>query len=486
MCFFLDNAAGAIYNPNDFRVTKSVQLFRLRVSEMNLSAANRESSKKLRLFTLLVILPVVFLLLFKCGYAGGKWYNYYENGVKYMKQGKYQRAINEFRSAISLEFEDTKRMRTYGMHFIEYYPHRYLAEAYYYLGDLENAKKEVDLSLAFQSSKEAKKLQSQIHGGEPPPVKVSPEQAKLAEQEQLVLAQERQKLEQEKELLAEKEREEREKALKELEDREKKLTEREARLQKTPYYLYMISDLPAGALTYDPSKVTQVGSRLSIAVLKFSFSGAGRDLSDDILNELITRLYNLGGRFNIMEREKYDKIVKEQLRGQAGQIDEATAAKAGKLIGVDAVLTGNITVGDDGSLKTWGRLVNTETGKLVTAQDAYASTSDLNGIRTASRDLAVKIYNDLPLVEGYVIDVEGDNIILDLGADKHMKRDMQCVLYRDGKEVKHPISGELRYVNKIYLGEVVLTQIQERSSLSNLIITGEKAKISIGDKVVVK
>jgi len=187
-----------------------------------------------------------------------------------------------------------------------------------------------------------------------------------------------------------------------------------------------------------------------------------------------------------MEREKYDKIVKEQLRGQAGQIDEATAAKAGKLIGVDAVLTGSITVGEDGSLKIWGRLVNTETGKLVTAQDAYASSCDLNGIRTASRELAVKVYNDLPLVEGYVIDVEGSDIILDLGADKHMKKDMQCVLYRDGKEVKHPISGEVTYVNKIYLGEVVLTQVQERASVSKLIVTEEKSEISVGDKVVVK
>jgi len=453
---------------------------------MNLSVRNRTFPKKLNLPALVVILPVVFLLLFKCGYAGGKWYNYYENGVKYMEKGKYQRAINEFKSAISLEFADKKRMRTYGMHFIKYYPHRYLAEAYYYLGDLENAEKEVDLSLAFQSSKEAKKLQSKIHGGEAPPVEVSPEEVRLKEQEQLALAEERQKLEQEKELLAEKERKERERALKEIEDRERKLAEKEAQLKKTPYHLYMVSDLPAGALTYDPTKVTQVGSRLSIAVLKFSCSSPGRDLSDDILNELITRLYNLGGRFNIMEREKYDKIVKEQLRGQAGQIDEATAAKAGKLIGVDAVLTGSITVGEDGSLKIWGRLVNTETGKLVTAQDAYASSCDLNGIRTASRELAVKVYNDLPLVEGYVIDVEGSDIILDLGADKHMKKDMQCVLYRDGKEVKHPISGEVTYVNKIYLGEVVLTQVQERASVSKLIVTEEKSEISVGDKVVVK
>ncbi|MFQ5868911.1 MAG: CsgG/HfaB family protein [Candidatus Zixiibacteriota bacterium] len=452
---------------------------------MNLSAANRESSKKLRLFTLLVILPVVFLLLFKCGYAGGKWYNYYENGVKYMKQGKYQRAINEFKSAISLEFADKKRMRTYGMHFIKYYPHRYLAEAYYYLGDLESAKKEVDLSLAFQSSKEAKKLQSKILGGEAPPLEVSPEEAKLREQEQLALAQERQRLEKEKELLAEKEREEREKALKELEDRERKLAEREAKLEEAPFYLYMTSDLPTGALTYDPGKVAQVGSRLSIAVLKFSFSGPGRDLSDDILNELITRLYSLR-RFDILEREKYDKVVQEQLRGQAGQIDEATAAQAGKLMGVDAALTGSIAIGEDGSLKIWGRLVNTETGKLVTAQDAYASASDLTGIRTASTDLAVKIYNDLPLVEGYVMDVEGDNLVLDLGSEKHMKRDMQCVVYREGEDIKHPISGEILDKKKIYLGEVVLTQVQERSSLSNLIIKEEKSKISVGDKVVVK
>jgi hypothetical protein len=446
------------------------------------------------LLSILAVLSLVFLLLAGSALAGGKWYNYYENGKKYMKEGKYLRAIHEFQSAISLEFEEKDRMRTYGMHFIKYYPHRYLAEAYYYLGDLENARKEIDISVAFQSSKEGTKLQQKIYGGEPPPAQLSPEEMKRKEQEELALAEERRKLEEEKqkfeeekERLAEKDRKEREKTLRELKEREERLADKEAKLRKTsPFYVYQTGDLPAGALTYDPAAVAQVGSRLSIAILKFSFSGPGRDLSEDILNELITRLYSLKGRFNIMEREKYDKVLREQMRGMTGQIDEATAAKAGKMIGVDAVLTGSITEGEDGSLKVWGRLINTETGQVVTAHDAFASACDVHGVRIAATELAVKVYNDLPLVEGYVMDVEGNNIILDLGADKHMKKDMQCVVFREGEDIKHPISGEVLGKKREYLGEVVLTQVQERSSVSTLIIAEKNAEVSVGDKVVVK
>ncbi|PJA27314.1 MAG: hypothetical protein CO189_07505, partial [candidate division Zixibacteria bacterium CG_4_9_14_3_um_filter_46_8] len=95
--------------------------------------------------------------------------------------------------------------------------------------------------------------------------------------------------------------------------------------------------------------------------------------------------------------------------------------------------------------------------------------------------------NDLPLVEGYVINIEpNETILLDLGRDKHMKPDMQCVVYREGEKIKHPITGEIAYVKKIYLGEAVLTQIQETSSEATVIIKGEGEKIGVGDKVVIK
>ena len=415
--------------------------------------------------------------------AASKWYQYYEKGLEYHKNGQWQRALYEFKASASLEFEEHEKKRTYGMHFVKYFPHRYMADCYYNLGDSQNASQELELSLAFQPSKEGNDLKAKIGAGpalvtQTPPI-VAPSFDDKKHQEEM------EKLQKEKDALAkmkEDERAQQEKKIAQLEEKLRK--EQENRKDK---YYSTYDKVPTGALTYDPNKVTQVGSRLSVAVMKFSHSGEARDASDDVLNELVTSLYSLGGRFNIIEREKMEKIVEEQMRSQSGLIDEKTAIKAGKVAGVDAVLVGNISTSADGSVKIWGRLINTETGKLITAQDAYTPSASLDDISRACLDLSVKIYNDLPLVEGYVINIEpNETILLDLGRDKHMKPDMQCVVYREGEKIKHPITGEIAYVKKIYLGEAVLTQIQETSSEATVIIKGEGEKIGVGDKVVIK
>jgi tetratricopeptide (TPR) repeat protein len=438
----------------------------------------------------IILLSVCFILsLVSHAFASQKWYQYYQNGEEYFKKGQWQRAINEFKAAVSLEFEEQKRKRTYGMHFTPYFPHRYMAECYFNLGDVENAKKEIDLSLAFQSSKQGEVLQRRLYSGEAP---VAPEQtyispAKPSEPTKAELEYEKElnQLLKEKESVEHKRVEEREKADKRIKELEEQLA-REREKRKSSYQP-TYGQLPAGALTYDPNMVSQVGSRLSIAVMKFSFSGGGRDISGDVLNELITNLYLMGGRFSIIEREKVEKIVEEQMRAQAGQIDEKTAVQAGKVIGVDAVLVGSIGISGDGSAKIWARLINTETGQLITAQDCFAASTALSDVGNACMELSIKIYNDLPLVEGYVINVEpGDMILLDLGAEKRMKPDMQCVIYREGEKIKHPITGEIVYVKKTYLGEAVFTQVQQTSAMAKVFLKEKNEKIEVGDRVVVK
>ena len=61
--------------------------------------------------------------------------------------------------------------------------------------------------------------------------------------------------------------------------------------------------------------------------------------------------------------------------------------------------------------------------------------------------------------EDYLINVEGDNVILGLAADNHMKENVQRDRCRDQEEVNPPTTGEALYVEEIYLGEVVLTQV---------------------------
>ncbi|MCD6328968.1 MAG: hypothetical protein J7M10_01225, partial [Candidatus Cloacimonetes bacterium] len=116
-----------------------------------------------------IILFLLMLMLFTSFLHGlEKFYQYYNKGLEYMEKGDWLRAIEEFKSAASLEFEDTKKMRTYGTRFIKYFPHREMGIAYYQLGEFNKAKDELELSIAYKKSKEAEKYLEKVLLGIPP------------------------------------------------------------------------------------------------------------------------------------------------------------------------------------------------------------------------------------------------------------------------------------------------------------------------------
>src|SRR5512135_2425415 len=82
----------------------------------------------------------------------GKWWNYYERGVSRSDDGDWEAARSDFSRALDLRDKDQRRARTYGMHFIAYFPHRELGVAYYHLGDLKRSLTELETSHASEES----------------------------------------------------------------------------------------------------------------------------------------------------------------------------------------------------------------------------------------------------------------------------------------------------------------------------------------------
>ncbi len=75
-----------------------------------------------------------------------RWWNFYERGVSFSDGGFWEEAAADFREAIRQRDKDQYRARTYGMHFTDYFPHRDLGVAYYYLGDYDKAIEELEKS----------------------------------------------------------------------------------------------------------------------------------------------------------------------------------------------------------------------------------------------------------------------------------------------------------------------------------------------------
>jgi tetratricopeptide (TPR) repeat protein len=69
----------------------------------------------------------------------GRWYNHYQRGLSYLEGGYYEDAARDFERALELRPSDQRRARTYGLHFIDYFPNRELGITYLALGQLERA-----------------------------------------------------------------------------------------------------------------------------------------------------------------------------------------------------------------------------------------------------------------------------------------------------------------------------------------------------------
>lgn len=454
-----------------------------------------------KIFSIFIILS---FFIISPAQAIEKFYTYYDKGIEFMEKGEWERAIEEFKSAISLEFEDAKRKRTYGTRFIKYYPHRDIGICYYNLGEYDNAMGELQLSYAYKKNKKTKQYIDKLsYKGEKLDLKddLAKKQKMQKEQEELARRQrelEEQRIKEEelakkqKEIEAEKQRLKTEKKLKqkkELEELEKQIAQKSkelederSKLDKVKETRSEVSKLPVGALTYDPSKVTQVGSRLSVAVLPFGSNEEAADLRDSVTEKLIIQLVNLR-RFRVIERSALDKIMEEQKLGLTGFVDEETAVKVGKLAGADVIILGNINM-QVGFVKVSARGIDTETSVLIVAKEADSGNTNIETIENLVEQVAIDIYNDLPLVEGIVMEVEEDQIILSIGSNVGVRKGTKCVAYKEGKKYYHPVTKEVLGKNVTPLGELIVVQVQEKMSIAKPI--GTVSPINIEDKVVVK
>lgn len=88
-------------------------------------------------FTICILIACIFAF----PVFAAKWYENYQEAEYLMEREGWIRAIELLKQAIDEEPEPGERKRTYGVHFIEYYPYLKLGEAYLETRDSENARR---------------------------------------------------------------------------------------------------------------------------------------------------------------------------------------------------------------------------------------------------------------------------------------------------------------------------------------------------------
>jgi tetratricopeptide (TPR) repeat protein len=84
------------------------------------------------------------------------WDDYYLRGISYSEGAYWEDAAADFAAALQKRGEDQRRARTYGMHFIDYFPNRELGIAYFNMKRYRDAIDALEASLARVESARAK------------------------------------------------------------------------------------------------------------------------------------------------------------------------------------------------------------------------------------------------------------------------------------------------------------------------------------------
>ena len=170
-----------------------------------------------------------------------------------------------------------------------------------------------------------------------------------------------------------------------------------------------------------PAPAAATGPRKRVAVMNFDYGtvkttvaqifGSDQDVGKGISDLLVQKLVQ-DGKYSVIERNALDKILAEQNFSNSDRADSATAAKIGKILGIDCIIIGSITqfgrddqhtnVGGGGyGLGRFGlggvgtskakavvgvsaRMINTSTGEILvavtgTGESTRSSTALLGG-----------------------------------------------------------------------------------------------------------
>ncbi|HBE77339.1 MAG TPA: hypothetical protein DDW65_06095 [Firmicutes bacterium] len=263
----------------------------------------------------------------------------------------------------------------------------------------------------------------------------------------------------------------------------------------------------------------------------------GKGVSDELVSALLATK-----RFRVIEREQINKVIREQDFGAGGRVDPSSAARIGKVLGVQLLVMGRVT---EFSLKSQGaavgiggrgfglgiktttarvvldaRLVETTTAEIKAAipgqgekkNTNLAVVKDWNAIAFGSNDfqktnlgialrdavnqlangLVSQAYQGEPgeassALTGTVFYAKDNRIIINIGSNDGVQQGMVFLVNHLIDVVKDPDTGEV--VDEITepVAEISVIEVKEKTSTCNVISKfNNKYPISVKDKVRLK
>lgn len=212
--------------------------------------------------------------------------------------------------------------------------------------------------------------------------------------------------------------------------------------------------------------VRAIGSRMTVAVIPFTQTSQSGSLADLAFDLFQTRVFSRK-RFHLVVRKDLDKVLEELHLSQTELVNPATAARVGKLVVADNIVTGSVYQQKE-SVEVTIHFINTETSSLMASMDVFSESSGMKNMNYLMEGLALKLEKEFPLLEGLIIKVKDGKFYLDLGENKGIKKEMQLIAFREGEKIIHPITGRLLGTDTKELAKLVISSVQEDYSIAQL------------------
>jgi len=230
-----------------------------------------------------------------------------------------------------------------------------------------------------------------------------------------------------------------------------------------------------------PVSVAADFKKTKIAVLDFGIQGKGLETEDmgKIVAEWLTTAFVKAGRFDVIERRMLKKILGEQQLGLSGALDSESVSKLGQLLGVQVIISGSVIKFQD-VLEVNARIIDVESASILAAENVKNTTA--TRLQELVVQMADKIISNFP-IEGYVVNREQNAVSIDLGKRLGVKPGMRFIVFKEGKTIKHPKTGEILDVEKIQTGLIEIKSTSAKMAKAMIVQENSPNAIAYGQQV---
>ena len=265
--------------------------------------------------------------------------------------------------------------------------------------------------------------------------------------------------------------------------------------------LLMLSIMLLGCFSCEAAKKTVA----VMAVENTIGSSYGRQAAQDLESALTTILVQ-SGNYNVVERRQIDHVLHELNLHSTGLISGDTAIQFGNMLGADYTIVGNVMLADferfnnylykghKAKVKFNFKFIDNNTGEVKIAEIVEGSDTvsefentypDQNiMLANAAGDVAKKIagfMEGINPLSGLVVSVTEDQVYIDIGSNNGVHKGDNFIIYKEGKPIKHPVTGKIITVQKEFLGALKIEDVEADFSVGK--ITKRKGIIATGCNV---